>query len=121
MTSVWETSFAAPKFAAEPVWLHGDLQGGNLLIEHGRLSAVIDFGLAGVGDPACALMVVWSVLTQEAREPFRERLGCDDANWARGRGWARAVATIALDYYRGRNEPLCSISRRTMDAIQEDY
>ena len=121
LLACWQDALGAEPHVGAPTWLHGDLQGGNLLIEHGRLSAVIDFGLAGVGDPACDLMVVWSVLTQEARDPFRERLGCDDASWARGRGWALSVATIALDYYRGRNEPLCSISRRTLDAILEDY
>ena len=113
-------ALSAARHVAPPTWLHGDLQGGNLLIESGRLSAVIDFGLCGVGDPACDLMVAWSVLTKDGRGEFREHLTCDDASWARGRGWALSVATIALDYYRSRNPHLSRISRRTLDAILQD-
>jgi aminoglycoside phosphotransferase (APT) family kinase protein len=34
-----------------PAWTHGDLSPGNVLVSGGRLSAVIDFGGVGVGDP----------------------------------------------------------------------
>lgn len=77
-------------------WFHGDMAGGNLLLDAaGRLSAVIDFGTCGVGDPACDLAVAWTLLTSDGRQAFRERLGVDDATWARGRGWAlwKAIAT----------------------------
>ncbi|MEL6724831.1 MAG: aminoglycoside phosphotransferase family protein [Pseudomonadota bacterium] len=119
MTSVWETSFAAPKFAAEPVWLHGDLQGGNLLVAQGQLAAVIDFGLSGIGDPACDLIVAWSVLPAAVRSRFRVLMDCDDAMWQRGKGWALSVAVIALDYYRDRNARLSAISRQTIEAVLE--
>ncbi|MFC0097683.1 aminoglycoside phosphotransferase family protein [Micromonospora marina] len=69
-------------------WFHGDIAPGNLLLTHGRLAAVIDFGTCGVGDPACDLAIAWTLLTAEGREAFRERLAVDDATWARGRGWA---------------------------------
>ncbi|WP_233586137.1 aminoglycoside phosphotransferase family protein [Micromonospora sp. BL1] len=69
-------------------WFHGDIAPGNLLLAHGRLAAVIDFGTCGVGDPACDLAIAWTLLTAEGREAFRERLSVDDATWARGRGWA---------------------------------
>lgn len=70
------------------VWFHGDLAQGNLLLTEGQLSAVIDFGTCGVGDPACDLAVAWTLLTADGREVFRKRLAIDDASWARGRGWA---------------------------------
>ncbi|WP_433494832.1 aminoglycoside phosphotransferase family protein [Micromonospora sp. CA-248089] len=69
-------------------WFHGDIAPGNLLLTHGRLAAVIDFGTCGVGDPACDLAIAWTLLTAEGRAAFRERLSVDDATWARGRGWA---------------------------------
>ncbi|WP_431875439.1 aminoglycoside phosphotransferase family protein [Micromonospora marina] len=69
-------------------WFHGDIAPGNLLLAHGRLTAVIDFGTCGVGDPACDLAIAWTLLTAEGRAAFRERLAVDDATWARGRGWA---------------------------------
>ena len=51
-TALWEAALAAP-FGGPPVWFHGDAAINNLLINDGRLCAVIDFGCAGVGDPAC--------------------------------------------------------------------
>ncbi len=120
LLALWHDALSAAPHAGSQTWLHGDLQGGNLLIESGRLSAVIDFGLCGVGDPACDLMVAWSVLTKDGRGEFRDLLACDDASWARGRGWALSVATIALDYYRSRNPHLSRISRRTLEAILQD-
>ncbi|MFC4066217.1 aminoglycoside phosphotransferase family protein [Actinoplanes subglobosus] len=69
-------------------WFHGDIARGNLLLADGRLTAVIDFGTCGVGDPACDLAIAWTLLTADGRRAFRERLAVDDATWARGRGWA---------------------------------
>ena len=81
-------------------WFHGDMAPGNLLLTDGHLSAVIDFGTCGVGDPACDLAVAWNLLTADAREAFRERLSADAASWARGRGWAlwKALATCSSSY-----------------------
>ena len=117
---VWEDAMRTPKYAGDPVWLHGDLQGGNILVENGRLSAVIDFGLSGIGDPACDLMVAWSVLPKSARSIFKERVGVPEDAWRRGLGWALSVSVIALEYYRGRNQTLSQISRQTIDAILDE-
>lgn len=70
------------------VWFHGDLARGNLLLHGGRLVGVIDFGTCGVGDPSCDLAVAWTLFTSSDRQLLHERLGIDDATWARGRGWA---------------------------------
>ncbi|MFK9733996.1 phosphotransferase, partial [Escherichia coli] len=67
------------------VWFHGDVAAGNLLVRDGRLVGVIDFGCAGVGDPACDLAVAWTLLGGQSREVFRAGLRPDDATWARGR------------------------------------
>jgi aminoglycoside phosphotransferase (APT) family kinase protein len=99
VTEVWETALNAPLWQGPPVWIHGDLQSGNLLVDRGRLSAVIDFGGLGVGDPACDLMIAWTLLAGESREAFRAALTVNNATWARGRGWALSVALIALPYY----------------------
>jgi len=53
VTRIWESALRAPEWDREPVWFHGDLLPGNLLFTQGRLTAVIDFGGLGVGDPAC--------------------------------------------------------------------
>jgi aminoglycoside phosphotransferase (APT) family kinase protein len=80
-------------------WYHGDLVAENLLVTHGRLSAVLDFGGLGVGDPTIDLHGAWEVLDPPARELFRNRLGVDDAEWLRGRAWALAIALGTFTYY----------------------
>ena len=113
----WEAALRAPVWTAPGVWLHGDLNEGNLLALHGRLSAVIDFGVMGVGDPACDLMVAWTLLTAETRDTFRAALPFDDATWTRGRGWALSWALIVLPYYRHTNPGLCRIAEYTIDEV----
>ena len=49
---VWEAALRAPRADGSPVWVHGDLDRRNLLTRQGRLTAVVDFGCLGVGDPA---------------------------------------------------------------------
>jgi aminoglycoside phosphotransferase (APT) family kinase protein len=114
MTAVWDAAIEAPAWPGSPVWLHGDLQSGNLLAVRGRLSAVIDFGCLGVGDPACDVMAAWLFLTAETRDVFRAVLQVDDATWARGRGWALSVGVIALPYYQDTNPVLAGINRRAI-------
>jgi aminoglycoside phosphotransferase (APT) family kinase protein len=94
--SVWKAAVEA-EWRGEPVWLHGDVAEGNLLLREGRLAAVIDFGTCGVGDPACDVVIAWTLLRGEAREAFRDALGADAATWARGRGWALWKALITYD------------------------
>lgn len=99
VTAAWEEALRAPEWQRPPVWIHGDLDSRNLLVEDGRLSAVIDFGSAGVGDPACDVMVAWKLLSADTRDIFRTALSIDDATWARSRGWAVSQALMALSYY----------------------
>lgn len=85
VAQVWDAALAAA-WRGPPVWVHGDVAAGNLLVEKGRLSAVIDFGCCAVGDPACDLAIAWTFFEGESRETFRAALPLDAATWARGRG-----------------------------------
>lgn len=116
-TAAWEAALSAPPWHGPPVWIHGDLHAGNLLVHEGRLSAVIDFGLLAVGDPACDVMCAWTLLSPEARDLFRAALPVDDATWARGRGWALSFGLIALPYYRLSNPVLAGLARQAIDAV----
>ena len=98
-TAVWEAALEAPDWEREPVWFHGDLLSGNVLVEQGRLSAVIDFGGLAVGDPACDLMIAWSLFSGVSREAFRAEMAVDEATWLRGRGCALSQAMIFIPYY----------------------
>jgi len=120
-TAAWEAALQSPAWSGPPVWIHGDLQSGNLLAQQGRLSAVIDFGCLGVGDPACDLQVAWNLLSTETRNVFRAALQVDDATWARGRGWALSVGLIALPYYQSTNPVLADISRHAIDEALADH
>lgn len=95
VTAVWEAALRAT-WHGPPVWLHGDVSAGNLLVEKGRPNAVIDFGCTAVGDPACDLTIAWTLFSGESRDAFREALPLDRATWARGRGWALWKGLITL-------------------------
>lgn len=112
--AAWEDALAAPAWSGPGAWVHGDIHPGNLLMRDGRIVAVLDFGLMGVGDPACDLLVAWSLLDGPARDVFRHEVEADEAMWRRGRGWAVFSAVIALAFYMESNPTLCGISRRTL-------
>ncbi len=90
---VWDASLAT-RWSGQPVWVHGDVSLGNLLVNGGKLSAVIDFGQLSVGDPACDLAIAWTLFTGESRETFQTTLQLDAGTWTRGRGWALWKALI---------------------------
>ncbi|MEV6317602.1 aminoglycoside phosphotransferase family protein [Streptomyces sp. NPDC051776] len=120
-TAAWEASSEAPEWSGPPVWVHSDLMPGNLLVENGRLSAVIDFGTVGVGDPACDLIPAWNLLPPGARGTFRAALAVDDATWARGRGRALSMALIQLPYYRDTNPAMAANARHVIGEVLGDH
>lgn len=85
--------------AAPDRWLHGDLVSENLLVTDGRLTAVLDFGGVGVGDPTVDLHGAWELFDAGARDTFRAAVGADEATWLRGRAWALAIALMTFPYY----------------------
>jgi aminoglycoside phosphotransferase (APT) family kinase protein len=95
VTGVWETALVATRHNPG-VWFHGDVAPGNLLVSRGRLSAVIDFGVTGVGDPACDTAIAWTFFSGESRRTYKSLLSVDEAAWSRGRGWALWKALITL-------------------------
>ncbi|MET1076238.1 MAG: aminoglycoside phosphotransferase family protein [Umezawaea sp.] len=121
VTGAWEEALRAPVWDGEPVWVHGDLSPGNLLLTDDTLSAVIDFGALGVGDPACDLISAWNLLPPHARGTLRDALDADDATWARGRGWALTIALLQLPYYRDTNPGLAANARHVIDQVVADH
>lgn len=97
---VWEAAMQARPHEGASVWVQGDLE-GNCIVQSGRLSGIVDWGSACVGDPAVDVQVVWSQLfTNESRQAFVHALDIDDATLARSRGAAIHQACGALGYYR---------------------
>jgi aminoglycoside phosphotransferase (APT) family kinase protein len=96
-TDVWKTALEAT-WTGPPVWFLGDVAAGNLVVDdQGDLGAVIDFGTSGVGDPACDLVIAWTLFEGESRAEFRRAMPADEAMWARARGWALWKALITID------------------------
>jgi aminoglycoside phosphotransferase (APT) family kinase protein len=96
-TDAWQAALAGT-WTGAPVWFHGDIAAGNLLLDdQGDLTAVIDFGTSGVGDPACDLVIAWTLFEGTSRAEFRRQMPADDAMWARARGWALWKALITID------------------------
>jgi aminoglycoside phosphotransferase (APT) family kinase protein len=119
-TTAWEMSLRAPPWDGRPVWTHGDLLPPNLLVEGGRLSAVIDFGGVGVGDPAFDVIPAWSVCSDEGRDTFRGDLDVDDATWARGRGFALHQALLIIPYYPETSPEFVAMATRTVENVLAD-
>lgn len=92
------------------------LHTGNLLTADGRLSAVIDFGELGVGDPSRDLMIAFTLLSADSRGVFRTALGVDDATWLRGRGWALATGLNAYTTYAASNRRVAEQTTRQITA-----
>ncbi len=121
MLKVWNDSLEASKWSNPPCWIHGDLLPTNMLVQNGRLSAIIDFGGLGVGDPACDLLVAWTFLSAKTRDIFRSALSVDDATWTRGRGWALSFGLVGFGYYQETNPILANIGKRAIEEALADY
>ncbi|HYD46399.1 MAG TPA: phosphotransferase, partial [Phenylobacterium sp.] len=119
-TAAWEAALASA-WDRSPVWAHGDVAVNNLLVEAGRLSAVIDFGTSAVGDPACDLVIAWTLFEGESRAAFRAGLALDEATWARGRGWALWKALITLANPEGFDPPGQRASAEVLAAVLEEH
>ena len=120
LRAIWAELVAVPGEAPR-AWAHGDLSPGNVLIDQGRLRAVIDFGAFGVGDPTVDLIVAWNLLPAAARPILRAALDVDDATWARGKGWALSISVIQLPYYQHTNPALAANSRHVLEQLIADH
>jgi len=119
-TEVWETALATT-WQSSPVWVHGDVSAGNLLIKEGRLCAVIDFGQLTVGDPACDLAIAWTMFRGESRKIFRKMLPLDAGTWERGRAWCLWKGLIVCASLAGTNPLEIEKSRLVIDEVIADY
>jgi len=117
--TAWERVLAVADHDGPPTWFHGDLAYLNLLVRDGRISAVIDWGTCAVGDPAIDTIVAWSLFDAEARDAYRDALGCDDAEWERGKGWV-LQGVAGIPYYRDTNPVLVADKIHAIEAVLSD-
>jgi aminoglycoside phosphotransferase (APT) family kinase protein len=118
---VWHDAVDSAAWTGEPVWIHADLLRPNLLLRSGRLRAIIDFGMAGAGDPAADVIAAWSVFGPIGRQQFRSALNVDDDTWRRARGFALHQAAYIIPYYSETNPHFAALARRTVEQVVLDF
>jgi aminoglycoside phosphotransferase (APT) family kinase protein len=116
LLALWDQA-CETKWDKKPVWIHGDFAIGNILMDGGKLSAVIDFGGAAVGDPACDLVIAWTYLSDKAREIFISEMDMDQDTWLRARAWALWKATFELCQITDKNSPEARLQKRIIDEV----
>lgn len=116
----WTRALDASAWDGEATWMHADLLKSNLLVRDGRLYGVLDFGSAGIGDPAFDVVPAWSVFSAAARAVFRAELDVDEATWCRARGYALHQALLIIPYYVKSNPGFVALAQRTVGEVLGD-
>jgi aminoglycoside phosphotransferase (APT) family kinase protein len=109
MVTVWSDA---------PVWFHGDVAVGNVLMKGNAVSALIDFGTCGVGDPACDLTVAWTYFASSERQRFRDAVQVDDGTWCRAKAWALWKALVSITGLSGQDTD--GVQARALNEILND-
>ncbi|TMV55149.1 hypothetical protein FGG78_38185, partial [Thioclava sp. BHET1] len=94
---LWARAMAA---AVPPgrFWIHGDLHARNVLVDRGRIAALIDWGDLTAGDVAVDLAGFWLLFDDPAaRRAGLARYGAGQGAILRAMGWAMAMAVVHLD------------------------
>ena len=117
--SAWAEALSMVPWQGPPMWVHGDLHPGNLVVDRARLTGVLDFGDLTGGDPATDLAIAWMLFDPEARAAMRTGLDVDDATWGRARGWALAHSMAVLAH--SADDPAMAVmARRTLAPVLAD-
>jgi hypothetical protein len=120
LTRIWDDALHRPLWQGRPVWVHGDLHAGNVLVDEGRITSILDWGCSGVGDPAVDLMLAWTLLSKNTRSHFKSIVNPSSDTWARGRGWAVTFGVVAFTHYRQSNPTLSDTGKRTLEQVLSD-
>lgn len=109
---------ATARVGGTRVWLHGDLHPRNVLVDGGRLAAVIDWGDLCAGDPATDLAVLWMLFDPAVHGAFWAAYGQQEPSLlARTRGWAALLGTALLAAGSHDDPRLATIGRRTLTRL----
>jgi len=118
--ALWQKAISS-KWHKDPVWVHGDVASGNLLVKDNKLVAVIDFGCMGIGDPACDLTIAWTFFNGKSREIFKNNVPLDEETWARARGWAMWKALYEISVLDDKSGPALKKQLCIIDAVIDQH
>jgi aminoglycoside phosphotransferase (APT) family kinase protein len=95
---IWQLALDAP-LDAPPTWLHGDLHPRNVLVEHGIITGIIDWGDITAGDCATDLASIWMLFAepQARREALAAYDNLSEATLRRAKGWAVLFGAVLLE------------------------
>jgi len=95
---IWNAALHAP-LDLPPTWLHGDLHPRNVLVEHGVITAIIDWGDLTAGDRATDLAAIWMLFAEpHARQAALSAYAdLSEATLHRAKGWAVLFGVMLLD------------------------
>ncbi|MBB3128601.1 aminoglycoside phosphotransferase (APT) family kinase protein [Paenibacillus rhizosphaerae] len=116
---IWHQATAS-KWTKKPVWIHGDINPGNLLVKDGKLSSVIDFGVMAVGDPAVEITMAWTFFDDKSRKVFLQSIGLDAETENRARGWALWKALITWASEEDKESISVREAKKVIDILQNE-
>lgn len=118
---IWARALEAPDDAPD-TWIHGDLHPRNMLVNGGRLRAVIDWGDMAAGDAASDLASLWMCFeTRASRDAVvAQRGGASDATLSRARGWAVLYGVILLETGLVDHPAHALMGERTLRRLADD-
>lgn len=117
---IWQAALDAP-LDAPPLWLHGDLHPRNVLVEHGAISGIIDWGDITSGDPATDLAAIWMLFAEpQARQAALAAYGdLSEPTLRRAQGWAVVFGALLLDTGLVDNPRHAAIGEQTLRRLVE--
>lgn len=117
---IWKIALES-KWSKEPVWVHGDITPTNMLVKNGKLTAIIDFGILGIGDPACDLAMYWTYFEGDSKSIFKQAMNLDEDTWNRARGWVLWKSLLTFDEYINKDKVKANEAKRIINNIVKEY
>jgi aminoglycoside phosphotransferase (APT) family kinase protein len=118
---IWHQALAAP-LDIPPTWLHGDLHPHNILVEHGIITGVIDWGDLNAGDRATDLAAIWMLFSNAdlRQRTLNAYAPISETTLQRAKGWAVLFGVVLLETGLVDNPQHAAIGEKTLRHLRAD-